>query len=312
MSNRFVSVTIDIEDWYHVPAVCGSSFSKYKDTEEFFSKWKGKYDYLTKPTLQTLDLLDEVGIRATFFIVAEVVNRYPGLVKAIDAKGHEIACHGYDHRCYIDSRTKMPLHSKEFFMNQMTIARKLLKKETSQHIQGFRAPAGYVTGWMLDAIESLGFNYDSSVSSHSLYNKTDSRLRNVGRTPYYPKKGELESGSLRGLIEVPFPYLKLGPIKIPSAGGPFLRFLGSRFILSGLNQTLMEGPAFLYFHSLDISRVKFPQSFSRNRPLYWSVMGEVIEKRIRWIISKLDAKFVTMRNLVRYTKERLDVHDSIC
>ena len=295
-------MTIDIEDWYHVPAVCGSSFSKYKDTEEFFSKWKGKYDYLTEPTMQTLDMLDELGIRATFFVVAEIVNRYPGLVKAIDAKGHEIACHGYDHRCYIDSRTRMPIHSKKFFINRMKLAKELLKTETSQHIQGFRAPAGYVTGWMLDAIESLSFTYDSSVSSNSLYNKTDSRLRNVRRTPYFPKKGELEPGPVRSLIELPFPYFKLGPIRIPSAGGPFLRFLGSRFIHSGISQTLEEGSALLYFHPLDISRTRFPQSFSKNRPLYWSIMGEVIEERIRWIISKLDAKIVPLRDLARYSR----------
>jgi hypothetical protein len=311
LSNRIVSVTIDIEDWYHIPSVSGSSFSKYKDTDDFFSKWEGRYDYLTEPTLHTLDMLDEFGIRATFFIVAEIVNRYPGLVKAIDAKGHEIASHGYNHRCYIDSMYRMPLHSKKFFLNQMKLAKSLLKMETSQNIHGFRTPAGYVAGWMLDAIESLGFTYDSSVSSNSLYNKTDSRLRTVKRTPYYPRKGELEQGPPRRLIEMPFPYLKLGPIRIPSAGGPFLRFFGSRFILSGINQTLQEGPTFLYFHPLDISREKFPQSFSKNRPLYWSIKGEVIEKRIRWILSKLDAKFVPMKDLERYSRRQSKVRFSL-
>jgi len=305
LSNGIVSVTIDIEDWYHIPSVSGSSFSKYKDTEDFFSKWDGRFDYLTEPTMHILDMLDELSIQATFFIVAEIVNRYPGLVKAIDAKGHEIACHGYDHRCYIDNKTRMPLHTKKFFLNQMKLAKELLKMETSQSIRGFRAPAGYVAGWMLDVIESLGFTYDSSVSSNSLYNKTDSHLRKVKRTPYYPRKGELEQGPPRRLIELPFPYLKLGPIRIPSAGGPFLRFFGSRFILAGINQTLREGPALLYFHPLDISSARFPQSFSKQRPFYWSIKGEVIEKRIRWILTKLDSKFVTMRDLERYSKRRL-------
>ena len=42
-------VTIDIEDWYHVPSVCGSPFSVYFDTDDFFSSWLKEYDYLTKP-----------------------------------------------------------------------------------------------------------------------------------------------------------------------------------------------------------------------------------------------------------------------
>ena len=42
-----LSITVDIEDWYHVPSVTGSQFSVYKDVDEFFDKWKGRYDFLT-------------------------------------------------------------------------------------------------------------------------------------------------------------------------------------------------------------------------------------------------------------------------
>ena len=78
-----VSITVDIEDWYHIPSVTGSPFSVYKDVNEFFEKWKGGYDYLTEPTIRVLDLLDEYDIKATFFVVADVVEHYPGLVESI-------------------------------------------------------------------------------------------------------------------------------------------------------------------------------------------------------------------------------------
>ncbi len=308
---KIMSVTIDIEDWYHVPAVCGSSFSKYKDTGDFFSKWNGKYDYLTEPTMQTLDMLEELDIHATFFIVAEVVNRYPGLVKAIEAKGHEIACHGYNHTCYIDARTRRPIHSREFFLKQMELAKKTLERETSQHITGFRAPAAYVTGWMVDVIESLGFKYDSSVSSNSLYNKTDSKLRGVGRMPYFPEKGGIEPGPPRGVLEIPWPYYEIGPIRIPSAGGPFLRFLGARFILKGIKQSLRTGSSLLYFHPLDISHKKFPSEFSWRRPFYWLVKGRIVEDRIRWLLSKLDVEYVTMSEQAkRWTRMLCELTDA--
>ena len=306
--NKVVSVTIDIEDWYHVPAVSGSSFSKFEDTSEFFANWEGRYDYLTRPTMRTLDILNEFGIKGTFFIVSEVVHRYPSLVESIKNAGHEIACHGLDHMCYIDSQTKQPIQKKSLFRSKMVMAKKILEDVTSKTVKGFRSPAAYMTGWMLDILEEIGFEYDSSISVNNLYNKTDSPLRTVGRVPYYPKIGGLELGEKRKIIEIPFPYFKIGGFKLPAAGGPFLRFLGSRFILAGLKQTLQHGSAFLYFHPLDISQEKFPSSFSANRPFYWAIKGRTVENRVRTILSKIDAEFVTMDEMARMWKKRLDKH----
>ncbi len=78
-----LSITVDIEDWYHIPSVTGSPFSVYKDVPKFFEKWDGRYDYLTEPTKRVLDMLDEFDINATFFVVADVVEHYPGLVESI-------------------------------------------------------------------------------------------------------------------------------------------------------------------------------------------------------------------------------------
>jgi hypothetical protein len=44
-----LSITVDIEDWYHIPSVTGSPFSVYKDVNAFFDKWEGRYDYLSEP-----------------------------------------------------------------------------------------------------------------------------------------------------------------------------------------------------------------------------------------------------------------------
>lgn len=44
-----------------------------------------------------LKMLDEVGIKATFFIPGENAEHYPEIVKQIHARGHEIAYHGYHH-----------------------------------------------------------------------------------------------------------------------------------------------------------------------------------------------------------------------
>jgi len=52
---------------------------------------------------RVLDMLDEYEVTATFFVVADVVDHYPGLVESIVDRGHEIGCHG--------------LHQKSTFVN---------------------------------------------------------------------------------------------------------------------------------------------------------------------------------------------------
>ena len=54
------AITVDIEDWYHIPSFTGSPFSKFKNVDEFFGSWTGRYDYLTEPTIRVLEILDEL------------------------------------------------------------------------------------------------------------------------------------------------------------------------------------------------------------------------------------------------------------
>jgi peptidoglycan/xylan/chitin deacetylase (PgdA/CDA1 family) len=49
-------------------------------------------------TPAVLDVLDGAGIRATFFLVGEQVERRPALAGRIAAAGHLVALHGYRHR----------------------------------------------------------------------------------------------------------------------------------------------------------------------------------------------------------------------
>ena len=49
-------------------------------------------------TPAVLDALDSGRARATFFLVAEQVQRYPELAAEIARRGHEVAVHGFRHR----------------------------------------------------------------------------------------------------------------------------------------------------------------------------------------------------------------------
>ena len=285
MANK-LSITIDVEDWYHIPSVCGSPFSVYKDVNEFFDKWDGRYDYLSEPTWRILDLLDEFNATATFFVVADTVEYYPGLIEAIAERGHEIACHGLSHACKIDSKTKEPLITREEFETRTLKAKRILEKISGEEVTGYRAPNALVGGWMLDSLEKIGFKYDSSVCVNSIYNKSDSSLKGVSSNPYYPNVNSLEPAENGNFVEFPWAYYKFGGFKVPTSGGPMLRFLGARMILKGLKQSLKRGHTVFYFHPIDVAYEKFPD-VGNKRPLYWAIKGKMIEKRIRYILREL-------------------------
>ena len=126
------------------------------------------------------------------------------------------------------------------FEDRTLEAKETLERVCKEKVLGYRAPNALVGGWMLDALEKIGFKYDSSISVNSLYNKTDSSLEGVSSLPYYPKKNGLEIGEEKGkkFVELTWAYWNVFGFnfKIPTAGGPMLRFLGAHVILKGFEK----------------------------------------------------------------------------
>jgi peptidoglycan/xylan/chitin deacetylase (PgdA/CDA1 family) len=284
--NNSLAITIDIEDWYHIPSVCGSPFSVYRDTDDFFASWKERYDYLSEPTGRILSLLRTYAIKATFFVVADVAEHYPGLVESIVSEGHEIACHGLHHGCAIDPKTRKPLIHQDRFEKETREAKDLLEEIAGVPVTGYRAPSALIAGWMIDSLEKIGFVYDSSVSVNSLYNKTDSSLQGVSTRPYFPEPSRLTPGGQRDLVEFPWAYYDVCGLKIPTSGGPMIRFLNAGMIYRGLEQSLKRGHTVFYFHPIDVSYEDFP-AIGKGRPLYWIIKGKIVEDRIRYILSRV-------------------------
>lgn len=281
-----MGISIDIEDWYHIPPISGTPNSIYKNAEDFRMKWKSKYDCLSEPTLKTLDILDDLGISATIFIVADVIEHYPELVNEIRKRNrHEIGCHGLTHESILDPKTKSSLFDASSFKERTIRAKKMLEESFGKQVVGYRAPNAYIAGWMSDALEEIGFEYDSSVSVNSIYNKTDSSLSGVNTKPYFPEMGNLHaSDNSRTIVEIPFCHYNLLGFKIPTNGGPIMRFLGPRIIIRGLRQSLTKGDSIFYFHPIDIYRKEFPYPVSTQK-LFWLIKGETVQKHIERILT---------------------------
>lgn len=298
-SNAKLAVSVDVEDWYHHLTVTGSPYAEYDHVDDLLDDWSGRYDYVTRATERVLDLFEDLGIEATFFVVADLVDNSPGLVEEIAARGHSIQCHGLHHACALDPSDKRPRFDEREYAERIRTAKRKLEAASGQEVTGFRAPNAYVGGWMIDVLETLGFEYDSSVTSNSLYNKTDSSLAGVGTSPFEPRRGRLVPGGDRDIVEFPWPYWELGDYRIPTAGGPLIRFLGRRIIQRGLEQSLSRGHTTFYFHPLDICRRTLPDvGSSLRRPAFWAFAGERTERRIRTLLSDVD-------------RERLVTHDEL-
>ena len=77
-------LSFDIEEWYIEKEFHGGRTNQYK-----------KYDnYLN----HILNLLEQQGVKATFFCVGKLTESFPNIIKLIANNGHEIGCHSNTHR----------------------------------------------------------------------------------------------------------------------------------------------------------------------------------------------------------------------
>lgn len=105
-----------------------------------------------------LDVFDAHGIKATFFIPADVARRYPQSVQEVARRGHEIACHG-------DKHENLAHLSAQEQREVLSTAKKVLKEITGYDPVGFRMPEGEITDETLSIVKSLGFCYSSSLAN---------------------------------------------------------------------------------------------------------------------------------------------------
>lgn len=85
-----------------------------------------------------LELLNDFDVRATFFLLGSHVAAHPRLVQEMSARGHEMAVHGWDHRCLA---TKRPgILTAELAQTKMQI-----EDLTGEPVRWYRPPYGVMT-----------------------------------------------------------------------------------------------------------------------------------------------------------------------
>jgi hypothetical protein len=104
-----------------------------------------------------LRLLDEVGIRAVFFLVARDAVAQRETLRSLVARGHEVASHSMNHPVpfrTLDDRT---------LAREIADSRLALGAASGADVVGFRAPAWDVDARVLTLIRRCGYRYDASI-----------------------------------------------------------------------------------------------------------------------------------------------------
>ena len=223
------ALTIDVEDYFQV-----SAFAPYIRRDE----WDARECRVERNVGRILEMLAERDVKATFFTLGWIAERYPQLVRRIVDGGHELASHGYGHQRASD------LQPAEFAAD-ITHAKKLLEDLGGTPVLGYRAPSfsiGLANLWAFDALARAGYRYSSSIYpiKHDHYGMPDS--------PRFAYR----VGA--GLLEVPVTTLRLMKRNLPSSGGGYFRLLPyalSRWMIGTVNRQDREAAIF-YFHPWEI------------------------------------------------------------
>lgn len=231
MPAHAAAFSFDIEDWFHSEFV--PEADRRTSTESV----------VERGTDRILDLLRAADARATFFLLGDVVREHPRLLRRIAGEGHEVASHGLDHR---------PLWrlDPDGLARQLDEFRRLVERTLGRFpVIGYRAPSFSLdqsTAWALAVLRDAGYVYDSSIFPARV------KLYGVPNAPlgvYRPALDDVARHDPTGpLLEFPVAVGGAGPLRLPVAGGFYLRALPFTLFRLALDQVRRRRPVALYLH----------------------------------------------------------------
>jgi len=221
--------SVDVEDWFQVAA-----FDPYLPR----SGWGAQPCRIERNLTRLLELLETYGVKATFFTLGWIGERYPALVKAIVAAGHELASHGYGH-ARVDRLTPAE------FAADLARARAVLEAAGGQRVRGYRAPTFSIppdSGWFYEALAASGHAYSSSLAPirHDSYGVPD-----ASRRAYRDASG---------VLEIPISTVRLAGRNFSCAGGGFFRLYPYALFRWGLRRINEHDglPGMFFIHPWEI------------------------------------------------------------
>lgn len=248
----FASISLDLDDQWSYMKVHGDE------------GWDKFPSYLDIVVPHVLDLLDELGIKITFFIVGQdaAISRNQEILRSIIDRGHEIGNHSFHHESWLKT------YSKERIEEEIIKAESAIFDATGYQTRCFRGPGFSWSKDLLEVLQKRNYVFDASILPTyisplmRLYYFWNSKLTKEERKSrkelfgsykegFYPVKPfKWKLGNDRSLLEIPvttIPFFKI----------PF--HLSYLLYISGYSKFLMR--AYLGFASFMCRLTHTPPSF---------------------------------------------------
>ncbi|MCC6478419.1 MAG: DUF3473 domain-containing protein [Sphingomonadaceae bacterium] len=224
------ALSVDVEDWFQVGAF-----------ENVISRdrWDACECRVERNTDRLLAMFDEAGIKATFFTLGWVAERYPALIRRIADAGHELGNHGQNH-------DRVFTFAPAQFAADLDRSRKAIEDAGGVAVKGYRAPSFSInpdTPWAHEIMADQGYAYSSSINpiAHDHYGWAD-----APRFAFHPIAGS-------DFVEIPVTTAMLGSKRIAAGGGGFFRLLPYVYSRWAVRQVNAEArPGIIYFHPWEI------------------------------------------------------------
>ena len=279
MKNTYI--TVDIEEWYDLDYLKGLEVDKNVE--------------VIPEIIDFLDLLDEFQIRATFFVLANRLEKNIDILREIQRRGHAIGCHGYDHEL---------LYKKDInqFKSEALKAKEQIEQVVKCKVNGYRASCFSMERDKLDVLNEHVYNFDSSYikfEQHPLYRNLDLNGFEKLDDLVYRKDN---------FFEYEIPTLKLGKYSLPISGGGYLRMFPFWMLKILIKKYAKQKNNFLlYLHPFELTPMDLPlpKDLGAKNKFRMSVGRKSNMKKIRKVIKLLKSMGSDFPTLEQDVKARV-------
>jgi polysaccharide deacetylase family protein (PEP-CTERM system associated) len=219
-------LTFDLEDWFHI--------LDFKDTAHP-AQWQNFESRIEANTEKIIQILEERKLRATFFCLGWIAEKYPALIRKISEK-HEIACHSMNHQL-------LYLQSKKDFKEDFHQSLSILENVTGKKVIAYRAPGFSVTRshvYVFEELAKAGIKIDCSIFPAK---------RNHGGIADFPAQNPCRLiGPGFDIVEFPINTKMVFSKQIVFSGGGYFRLLPYWMIRKWMQESEY---VMTYFHPRD-------------------------------------------------------------
>jgi hypothetical protein len=226
-------LSIDMESWFHF---YDDALRKQRFASSSAERKSADDNYIPDATAYILDLLDKYNQTATFFVLGELYDWYPGVIEGIEKSGHEIGYHTHTHKL---------LYNRTILEEELTKSEKFLQRFKPTI---FRAPQVFITRDSMPCLREHGFKYSSSTYDQYRITHHDG-IDEIPVSSYFFRKRRDDYQQLPKHLT-----LRMLKRQLPFGSGLFISLFRSwtSYFIDSLNK---EGvPAILFFHPWQLYR----------------------------------------------------------